>query len=179
MSSMILYSLDDRIPIRDFKMKGNHENIEEIKIESQNHDYSSLQNPHHQGFNVAPRNYFIPKIDMRKFDGKDTITWIFQMEQYFDLHQVPRLQKVPIASLYLKNDQFVWYQWLCERKKNYMISWSIFTDELISLYGDIKRNKFFSQLINLQPPGLGDREKLQDATRVASLTPTWKPHIPS
>jgi hypothetical protein len=92
---------------------------------------------------------------------------------------VPSLQKVTIASLYLKNDQFVWYQWLCERKKNYMISWSIFTDELISHYGDIKRNTFFIQLINLQPPGLGDREKLQDATRVASLTPTGKPHIPS
>ena len=25
----------------------------------------------------------IPKIDMRKFDGKDPITWILQMEQFF------------------------------------------------------------------------------------------------
>jgi hypothetical protein len=90
---------------------------------------------------------------MRKFDGKDPITWIFQMEQYFDLHQVPSLQKVPIASLYLENDQFVWYQWLCERKKNYIISWSIFMDELISHYGDIKSNTFFSQLINLRQKG--------------------------
>jgi hypothetical protein len=71
------------------------------------------------------------------------------MEQFFDLHQVPSLQKVTIASLYLENDQFVWYQWLCERKKDYIISWSIFTDELIAHYGDIKRNTFFSQLINL------------------------------
>jgi hypothetical protein len=149
MSSMILHALDERLPKGDIKMQGNHENVEEIKIESQNHDYSSLQDPHHQGFNVAPRNYFIPKIDMRKFDGKDPITWIFQMEQFFDLHQVPSLQKVPIASLYLENDQFVWYQWLCERKNNYIISWSIFMDELISHYGDIKRNTFFSQLINL------------------------------
>jgi hypothetical protein len=39
------------------------------------------------------------------------------MEQLFDLHQTPRLQKVPIASLYLENYQFVWYQWFCERKK--------------------------------------------------------------
>jgi hypothetical protein len=75
------------------------------------------------------------------------------MEQYFDLHQVPSLQKVPIASLYLENDQFVWYQWLCERKKNYIISWSIFMDELISHYGDIKSNTFFSQLINLWQKG--------------------------
>jgi hypothetical protein len=50
------------------------------------------------------------------------------MDQYFDLHQVTSLQKVPNASLYLDNDQFVWYQWLCERKKNSIISWSIFMD---------------------------------------------------
>jgi hypothetical protein len=38
-------------------------------------------------------NHF-PKIDMRKFDGKDPITWILQMEQFFDLHDVPQTQKV-------------------------------------------------------------------------------------
>ena len=75
------------------------------------------------------------------------------MNQCFDLHQVPSLQKVPIASLYLENDQFVWYQWICERKKDSIISWSMFTDELIAPYGDIKSNTFFSQLINLQQKG--------------------------
>jgi hypothetical protein len=51
----------------------------------------------------------VPKIDMRKFDGKDLITWILQMEQFFDLHNVPHTQKVRIASLYLEPNQFVWY----------------------------------------------------------------------
>jgi len=41
------------------------------------------------------------KGDMRKFDGKDPVNWILQMEQYFDLHGVPLLQKVWIASSYL------------------------------------------------------------------------------
>jgi hypothetical protein len=53
-------------------------------------------------------NHF-PKIDMRKFDGKDPITWILQMEQFFDLHDVPHTQKVRISSLYLEPNQFVWY----------------------------------------------------------------------
>jgi hypothetical protein len=65
---------------------------------------------------VAPRKYFIPNINMRKVDGKDPITWIFHREECFDLHQVSRLKKVTIASLYLENDKFVWYQWLCDRK---------------------------------------------------------------
>jgi uncharacterized protein YlaN (UPF0358 family) len=51
-------------------------------------------------------NHF-PKIDMRKFDGKDPITWILQMEQFFDLHDVPHTQKVQIASLYLEPNQFL------------------------------------------------------------------------
>ena len=38
--------------------------------------------------NVGLKTHHIPKIDMRKFDGKDIETWILQMEQYFDLHNV-------------------------------------------------------------------------------------------
>ena len=90
---------------------------------------------------------------MRKFDGKDPITWIFQMVQFFDLHQVPSMQKVTIASLYLEPDQFVWYQWICDHKKESIISWSIFTEELIAHYGDINSNTFFSQLVNLKQKG--------------------------
>jgi hypothetical protein len=51
----------------------------------------------------------VPKIDMRRFDGKNPITWIPQMEQFFDLHNVPYAQKVRISSLYLQPNQFVWY----------------------------------------------------------------------
>ena len=90
---------------------------------------------------------------MRKFDGKDSITWIVHMEKFFDIHQVWNLQKVTIASLYLEPEQFVWYQWICECKKNSIISWSIFTEELISYHDDVKSNFFFTQLINLRKKG--------------------------
>jgi hypothetical protein len=151
MSTIFLHTLDRRLPKKNIKIQGNHENVEEIKVEYQNHNYSIFQDPCHQGLNAAPRNYLIPKIDMGKFDSKDPIAWIFQMEKLFDLHQVPTLQKVTLASLYLENDQFVWYQWLCERKKDFIVSCSIFTNELIAHYGDIiiKSNTLFSQLINL------------------------------
>ena len=33
---------------------------------------------------------------MRKFDGKDPVNWILQMEKYFDLHGVPLLQDIVI-----------------------------------------------------------------------------------
>ena len=59
--------------------------------------------------NVGFKTYHIPKIDMMKFDGKDSITWILQMEQYFDLHDVKHTQKVRLATLHLEPNQFLWY----------------------------------------------------------------------
>jgi hypothetical protein len=59
--------------------------------------------------NFCLKTNHVPKIDMRKFYGKDPIAWILQMEQFFDLDNVPHTQKVRIASLYLEPNQFVWY----------------------------------------------------------------------
>ena len=90
---------------------------------------------------------------MRKFDGKDPITRIFQMDKSFDLIQVPTMQKVTIASLYLESNQFVLYQWICDCKKDSIISWFIFIEELIAHYGGINRNTFFIHLVNIKQKG--------------------------
>ena len=39
-------------------------------------------------YNVGFKTHHISNIDMRKFDGKDLVTWILHMEQYFDLQEV-------------------------------------------------------------------------------------------
>ena len=90
----------------------------------------------------------VPKIDMRKFDGKDHRTWILEMEQFFDLHNVQNTQKLCIATLYLEPNQFVKYQWLCSCKQ--IVTWAIFMEEMIAHYENTKSNTFFSQLINLK-----------------------------
>ena len=87
------------------------------------------------------KNHHIPTMDMRKFDGKDPITWIQQMEQYFDLNNVQNTQKVCIETLHLEQNTFVWYRWLLSRKK--IVTWSIFTEEMIAHYEDTKSNTFF------------------------------------
>jgi hypothetical protein len=101
--------------------------------------------------NIGLKTNHIPKTDIWKFDGKDPITWILQLEQFFDLHNVPHTQKVRIASLYLEPNQFVWYQWLCSRKS--LVTWTIFLEEMIAHYEDTRSNTFFSQLINLKQKG--------------------------
>ena len=61
--------------------------------------------------NVGRKNHHIPKMDMRNFDGKDHVTWILQMEKYFDLNNVQNTQNVRIETLYLKKKiTFLWYR---------------------------------------------------------------------
>ena len=52
------------------------------------------------------------------------------MDKYSYIHQVETLQKVNIASMFLEQDQHVWYQWLRERKSDYVIYWYFFTKEI-------------------------------------------------
>jgi gas vesicle protein len=101
--------------------------------------------------NFGLKTNHIPKVDMRNFDGKDPITWILQMEQFFDLHNVSHTQKVRIASLYLESNQFVWYRWICSLKS--LVTWTIFTEEMIAHYEDTRSNAFFSQSINIKQKG--------------------------
>ena len=65
------------------------------KVVKETHD-ENKRNVNHDSIdaNVGSKNHHIPKIDMRKFDGKDPATWILQMEQFFDLNNVKNTQKV-------------------------------------------------------------------------------------
>ena len=113
------------------------------RIVKETHD-ENKRNVNHDSIdsNVGSKTHHIPKIDMRKFDGKDPATWILQMEQFFDLNNVKNTQKVRMETLYLEPNQFVWYQWLCSRK-----------EELVAHYEDTKNNTFFSQWISLKQKG--------------------------
>jgi len=122
------------------------------RVVKETHD-ENKRNVNHDSIdsNVGSKTHHIPKINMRKFDGKDPTTWILQMEQFFDLNNVQNPQKVCMATLYLEPNQFVWYQWLCSRKP--FITWAIFTEELVAHYEDTKSNTFFSQWISLKQKG--------------------------
>lgn len=107
--TILLHTLNEKLNKGYINMQGNCKIVNKINIESQNHDYSSSLNLHHQRFNSTQRNDLIPKIDIRKAYGKDTITWIFYMEQFFDINQVVAFKRMTLATLYLLTYQTVWY----------------------------------------------------------------------
>jgi hypothetical protein len=159
------YELQEMEAKLEAKMDGLKEEIMEVlknfitekTPESENasheiHDEDTRKvNQEWRNSNFGLKTNHIPKIDMRKFDGKDPITCILQMEQFFDLHNVPHTQKVRLASLYLEPNQFVWSRWLCSCKS--LVTWKIFMEEMIGHYEDTRSNTFFIQLINLKQKG--------------------------
>lgn len=88
------------------------------KLVKETHDKNKNVNNDFIESNVGLKTHHIPKINMRKFDGKDIVRWILQMEQYFDLHNVQNTQKVSIETLYLEPNQFSWYRSILSCKKN-------------------------------------------------------------
>eukprot|EP00253_Pinus_taeda_P025470 PITA_25470 len=132
------------------------------KVVKETHDVNKRNVSHDLiDSNVGLKTHHIPKIDIRKFEGKDLAAWILQMEQFFDLNNVQNTQKVRMATLYLEPNQFVWYKWLFSYK--HIITWAIFTEELTVHYEDTKSNTFFSQLISLKQKGsiMEDIEEFQ------------------
>ena len=92
----------EKIPKEEELDQDTHEekNSAHVKIPSMNkHDLRGFDSNMGSNQGWSTRGLQLPKINMRKFDRKDPITWIFHMEQFFDIHQVPNLQKVTITSL--------------------------------------------------------------------------------
>jgi len=113
------------------------------KVVEKTHD-ENKRNDNHDFIdsNIGIKIHHIQNIDMRKFDGKDPITWIPQMEKYFELHNVKNTQKTHITTLYLEPNQFVWYRWLFSCKQ--IITWEIFMEEMIAHYEDTKATHFLA-----------------------------------
>ena len=73
----------EKIPKEEEVDQGTHEetNSAHVELPSMNtHDIKGFDSNmgSNQGWSIWDIQF--PKIDMRKFDGKDPITWIFQME---------------------------------------------------------------------------------------------------
>ena len=101
--------MEAKMNVMDAKIDGMDDKMEELKINmnkllqemvtngervvKETHD-ENKKNVNHDFIdsNIGSKKHHVPKIDMRKFDGKDPGTWILQMEQFLDLHNVKNTQ---------------------------------------------------------------------------------------
>ncbi|KAK3035596.1 hypothetical protein RJ639_033188 [Escallonia herrerae] len=92
------------------------------------------------------------KLDFPKFNGdEDPTSWVCRADQFFDFHQTPDEEKVPLASFNLEGDAQVWYQLIKEEQG--VISWPTFKEELHVRYGPTQFQDFFGDLTKLQQSG--------------------------
>ncbi|XP_058782994.1 uncharacterized protein LOC131657638 [Vicia villosa] len=81
------------------------------------------------------------KLDIPKFDGTDTLNWIFKITQFFDFHQTAEDQRLRTASFYMEGEALTWFQWMFSNGQ--LRSWQAFLQALElrfapSLYDDPK-----------------------------------------
>eukprot|EP01018_Ginkgo_biloba_P013059 Gb_07852 [translate_table: standard] len=99
---------------------------------------------------------FLPKVEMKNFDGRDVRTWLSQMEQYFNLHQVPTDKKIPLASLHMETEPFQWYQWMKKKWASLSYKWENFVDDIIAQYDNVWEADYLSQLTKIRQVGSVD-----------------------
>ncbi|KAA8542515.1 hypothetical protein F0562_023667 [Nyssa sinensis] len=92
------------------------------------------------------------KLEFPRFNGEgDTTSWICRVEQFFQFHQTPEEDRVPLASFHLEGGAQLWYQLL--KQEEDVMTWKEFTDGLHARYGPTQFQDFFGELTKLQQVG--------------------------
>ncbi|XP_027905965.1 uncharacterized protein LOC114165577 [Vigna unguiculata] len=73
---------------------------------------------------ILPFSRTTVKLDIPRFDGSNPLSWIFQITQYFDLHNIPEEQRLQIASFSMEGEALNWFQWM--HANNQLTSWATF-----------------------------------------------------
>ena len=94
-------------------MQGTHENKGNIHVEKTNNNkpFSTSESNSNNEINYGGGHKFnFPKMELKKFDGTKVFTWLNQMEQYFELHNIMDDKKmIHIATLNFETKPYQWY----------------------------------------------------------------------
>ncbi|XP_038982115.1 uncharacterized protein LOC120110620 [Phoenix dactylifera] len=96
-----------------------------------------------------------PKIDFPTFGGGDPYEWLDRVEQYFLVYEIPREEKVTLASYHLEGRANRWWRWLRNlyaREEN-PLGWTEFMDEFLKQWGPSPTINHHGQLAKLKQEG--------------------------
>jgi hypothetical protein len=84
-----------------------------------------------------PKGVNLPKVELRKFDGTKVFTWVNQIEQYFELHNImDDKQRIHIETLEFEIKPYQWYWWVVKMNpQSYHYTLVSFKRELEAQYG--------------------------------------------
>jgi hypothetical protein len=135
MEQKIMEDLNGRFPKTDKVPKGTHENKNSIQVEQlpNNKNFSGGFNSNNGvTYGWSPKGVNLPKVELINFDGAKIFTWVNQIEEYHELHNIINYKKmIHIATLNFEIKSYQWYQWLIKRKPpSYHYTKGLFTRDL-------------------------------------------------
>lgn len=75
----------------------------------------------------------IMSLEVPKFDGTEPHSWVFKIEEYFNLHNTPEEHRIPIASFHMEGEASSWFRWL--KTSNLLTTWADFLQKVKRRFG--------------------------------------------
>lgn len=72
----------------------------------------------HNSFPNKPHHM---KLDVPRFDGIDSMGWIFKIAQFFEYHDTPESECLAVASFNMEGPALGWFQWMAGNGQ--LLSW--------------------------------------------------------
>nr|GMD54383.1 Ty3/gypsy retrotransposon protein [Ipomoea batatas] len=95
------------------------------------------------------------RLDVPKFDGADPQCWIFNIQEYFNFHQTPELQRLQIVGFCLEGDASERFRWMKQNRMLY--GWHDFLEKVEQRFGTMQFEDPLADLAKLTQTGtMGD-----------------------
>eukprot|EP00257_Ricinus_communis_P028075 XP_025015489.1 uncharacterized protein LOC112536827 [Ricinus communis] len=88
------------------------------------------------------------KLKLPVFEGENPDGWIFRAERYFDINNIPVVDRLKAASVCLEGDALAWFQW--EEGRRPFRSWVDFKESLIVCFRSTQEGTLHDQLLALK-----------------------------
>ncbi|XP_017408768.2 uncharacterized protein LOC108321508 [Vigna angularis] len=114
------------------------------------------------------------RLDCPRFDGSNTLDWIFAVTRFFDYHQTPEVDRLQIISFYMDGPALSWFQWM--ERNQFLRSWKDFLHSLETRFAPSRFQNVKGRLCKLYQTRsvlqyLNDFEGL--ANRVTDVPPSF------
>lgn len=114
------------------------------------------------------------KVDIPRFNGTDAEDWVFKIKEFFDVYDVPTVQRIKISSFHMEGPAYAWYKWMM--KNSLVQTWPDFLNALLlrfgtSLYDDAKAALKELKHTNTVAEYQNHFEEI--STRVTGLSEQW------
>nr|DAD27430.1 TPA_asm: hypothetical protein HUJ06_028898 [Nelumbo nucifera] len=140
------------------------------------------------GSTMGTSTSWLINLDFPRFDGnEDPASWIYRVEQFFEIQKIKENEKLPLAAYHLEGDVQLWYHLLKQEKG--VLSWEILMEELRARYGPSQYDDPFGELTKLRQTGtvreyqsqferlLSRTEKLSQAQQISCFISGLKDSI--